>query len=270
MNGRKVFLMNGTMRFWNYYKVGVTMIAVINDVSFQYPYATKELAVQMVHGFLDICRRIQKDEITNISEIKTGVIDTQMEISPNYKLIQLIQEFKEREERSMLLSILTNRGTYKEEKSDASKIDGKISWICVQARDNFLISLLSADIFSKPILICVTEGEKLKLRNLSKTEHIEWYRKELGIRRYVANDKKHKYDRENYYGKGKVGSRMDLCDEEAQALLNKALYIKGRLYAKKNGHYYAFQKERDVSYHGYRADDLNDDIKRQLDKVFIS
>lgn len=43
---------------------------------------------------------------------------------------------------------------------------------------------------------------------------------------------------------------------------------KGRLYAKKNGHYYAFQHEGDVNYHGYRADDVGEDIKYQLDKEF--
>lgn len=72
----------------------------------------------------------------------------------------------------------------------------------------------------------------------------------------------------NFYGKGKVGSRMDLDDEEAQELLNKAIYIKGRLYGKKNGAYYAFQKERDVYYHAYRADDLGEDKKNILDKNF--
>lgn len=61
---------------------------------------------------------------------------------------------------------------------------------------------------------------------------------------------------------------MDLQGEEAQKLLNTAIYIKGRLYAKKNGHYYAFQNERDIDFHGYRADDLGEDVKRQLDKEF--
>lgn len=62
--------------------------------------------------------------------------------------------------------------------------------------------------------------------------------------------------------------RMDLHSEEAQDLLNKAVEMKGRLYAKKNGCYYVFQNERDIDYHGYRADDVGDDMKSQLDKVF--
>ena len=131
-----------------------------------------------------------------------------------------------------------------------------------------MISLLSNSIFASPIIKGIVDYKEVKIRNLSKEEHIDFYRNELGIRRYVANDKKHKFDKENFYGKGKVGSRMDLHDEEAQALLNRAIYIKGRLYAKKNGYYYAFQNERDVYYHGYRAEDLGEDIKSKLDREF--
>lgn len=273
MNGRRVFLTSGITRFWSCYKkagIGkvMRMIAVINDVSFQYPFATKELAVQYMHQFLDICKRIQKDEITNIKKIRTGLVDSQTYIGPDYKLIQLIQEFKGREERSLLLGILTNRGTYQEDDRLVCKIDGKESLICAQGIGNFLVSLLSGQIFSEITIKETVHEKEVELRNLSKDEHIEYYRKELGIRRYHANDKKHKYHRENPYGKGKIGSRMDLHDEDAQDLLNKAINIKGRLYAKKNGYYYAFQNEMDIIYHGYRAEDLGEDIKRQLDKKF--
>lgn len=244
------------------------MIAVINDASFQYPFATIELAVKNMHQFLDICKRIEKEEVTNIQEIKTGLIDSQMEIVPNYKLIQLVQEFKNREERSLLISILTNKGTYREEDEKTCMIDGKKSSVCVHGIGNILVSLLSNPLFSYPIIKGHVDEKAVELRNLSKDEHINYYRNELGLRRYVANDKKHKFDRENPYGKGKTASRMDLEDEEAQELLNKAVYIKGRLYAKKSGCYYAFQNERDIDYHGYRVDDLGEDVKYQLDKEF--
>lgn len=260
--------MNGIMHFWSYYKAGDKMIAVINDVSFQYQFATKQSAIEYVHIFLDICKRIKKEEVTNVHEIRTGVIDTQMEISPDFKLIQLLQDFKTREERTFLLGLLTNQGTYRSEQGDFCRIAEKESLVCAYAIDNILVSLLSNVLFEAPMVRGNIAGEEISLRNLSKSEHISYYRKELGLRRYIANSKKHKFDRENPYGKGKVGSRMDLHDEEAQILLNKAVEIKGRLYAKKNGYYYAFQNERDIDYHGYRIDDVGDDIKNQLDREF--
>lgn len=247
----------------------IKMIAVINDVSFQYSFSTRELAIEYMHKFLNICKMIKKEEVTNVDEIKTGVIDTQREISPDFKLIQLLQNFQTREERTFLLGLLTNQGTYCSEEGDPCWIAEKKSSICVYAIDNILISLLSHTLFEASVVTGIVAGKEIDIRNLSKDEHINYYRKELGIRRYIANDKKHKFDRENPYGKGKVGSRMDLQDEEAQELLNKAVQIKGRLYAKKNGYYYAFQNERDIDYHGYRVDDLGEDVKRRLDKEFV-
>lgn len=245
------------------------MIAVINDISFQYTFATKKLAIEYMHKFLDICKRIKRKEVTNIYDIKTGIIDAQQEISPDFKIIQLLQNFQTREERTFLLSLLTNQGTYRTEQGKLCKIDGKESFVCGYAINNILISLLSDVLFEKPVIKGIVAGDEISLRNLSKMEHINYYRKELGLRRYIANEKKHKFGRDNLYGKGRVGSRMDLHDEEAQDLLNKAVIIKGRLYAKKNGHYYAFQNERDIDYHGYRADDVGDDIRSRLDKEFI-
>ncbi len=245
------------------------MIAIMNGVSFRYSFTTAELAVTKVHQFLDICRRIESAEVTNVREkIRTGVIDMQTEMSPGYKLIQLIQEFKGREERSYLIGLFTNRGTYTEGKESVCSIDGKELSLCSELQDSILISLLSHELFSSPEIQAVKEEEPIELRNISEEKHIDYYRKELGLRRYVPNSTKHKQDKENYYGKGKVASRMDLSHEQAQNLLNRAIEINGRLYAKKNGYYYAFQNERDIDYHGYRADDLREDIKRQLDRAF--
>ena len=242
------------------------MIAVVNDISFRYPFASLEIAVEKICLFLNICKRIQKEEITNIKEIKTGVIDMQREISPGCKLIQLVQGIKDREERTFFLGILTNRGTYQTAEGEKCEMGGEESYICMQAVNNFLLSLLSNRSFSKTTVEGISKGKTVLFRNISQDEHIEFYRKELGIRRYFANIKKHKPDRENFYGKGKVGSRMDLSDEEAQVLLNKAIYIKGRLYAKKGTSYYTFPNEGDVNYHGYRIDDIGEDVRRQIDK----
>ncbi len=173
------------------------MIAVINDVSFQYMFTTKKLAIEYMHKFLDICKRIKKEEVTNVHEIRTGVIDTQKEISHDFKLIQLLQNFKTREERTFLLGLLTNQGTYCSEQGFLCQIGEKESLICAYAIDNILISLLSNELFETPVIMGVVAGEEVSLKNLSKEEHINYYRKELGLRRYIGNNKKHKFDREN-------------------------------------------------------------------------
>ena len=78
---------------------------------------------------------------------------------------------------------------------------------------------------------------------------------------------KHKKDRDNPYGKGKVASPMDLPDEEAQELLDRAVFIKNRLYARKGKNNYAFMNTIGCIYHGYIAADLGDDILTELNKT---
>ncbi len=111
------------------------------------------------------------------------------------------------------------------------------------------------------------QNEKVSIRNISREEHLYYHRQMLGIRIYEPNDGKHKKDKKNYYGKGKVASPMDLSDEEAQELLNRAIWIKNRLYARKGKTNYAFQNTRDCIYHGYIAEDLGDDILTALYSV---
>lgn len=47
---------------------------------------------------------------------------------------------------------------------------------------------------------------------------------------------------------------------------NHAIWIKQRLYARKGKRNYAFQNEQDYIYHGYIANDLGDDILKELYK----
>lgn len=62
-----------------------------------------------------------------------------------------------------------------------------------------------------------------------------------------------------------MGSPMDLNDEQAQDLLDRAIEYKGRLYGRCNGINYSFQNEQDVYYHGYIDNELGDNIISKLD-----
>ena len=245
------------------------MIAVINTAAFEYQFETKEHAINSIMQFIDICKKIKSDAVTNVDTIVSGFVDTQIQIAPRYNLIKIIQEIKTREERTFLISLLTNSG-WCPQNQNQYEINGRIVKLTICDKDQIFVSLESDDIFKEHSIILKIDNSEICMKNISRDEHINYYRRELGIRRYVANKEKHKPDRENAYGKGRVGSRMDLPDDEAQVLLNNAIKINGRLYAKKCGAYYAFQNEQDVVFHGYRADDLKENIVRILDKKFLS
>lgn len=112
----------------------------------------------------------------------------------------------------------------------------------------------------------VNDNSPLELKNISNASHIEEHRIALGIRRYERNPK-HK-DTYDTIGKGRIASPMDLCDEDAQALLNRAVLIdKDRtLYAALNGKCYVFPEHEPgkAIYHGYLDEHPNEKVQRAL------
>ena len=239
---------------------------VINDVSFQYQFHDEQTALQKLHDFIYICKELESGRLKNVEGIISDYIEVSKDIVPGCKLIRLLQRFETKDEKRYLLGLLTGRPSIPADEKVICKIDGKESLIWKGVFDNMMVSLLSDPVFENCEVSVDLERDEKKIRNLSQDIHIDCYRNELGMRIYEANSEKHKKDRENPYGKGKVASPMDLGQEEAQELLDKAITVNGRLYARKNGVNYAFQNTRDVIYHGYRADDLSDNIRRELDK----
>ena len=114
-------------------------------------------------------------------------------------------------------------------------MDGKTSNLCSYVKNDILISLCSSSIFESELIEGTSGGITCKIANLSLERHVDSHQEKLGIRHYHANIGKHKPNRENKYGKGKVASPMDLSDADAQELLNKAIPVDSRLYAKKGG-----------------------------------
>ena len=139
------------------------------------------------------------------------------------------------------------------------------SFVCAAAKDDAVVSIETDSIFSDSLLSGVIGESPVSIRNISDGSHIHEYRKLLGIRKYVANDRKHKKDRFNAYGKN-VASPMRLEGEEAQDLLDRAIEINGRLYARKGNVNYAFQQEQVCIYHGYEDYNLPPNILTELNQ----
>lgn len=55
--------MSGIMRYWSCYKEeiygGDKMIAVINDLSFEKIFSNKNEAVEKIHQWMDICKKVE-------------------------------------------------------------------------------------------------------------------------------------------------------------------------------------------------------------------
>lgn len=238
------------------------MRVIINDISFEYKFSSKEAAVSAFHKLLDICKELMKQRVRRVQEIYADKIDVHIEAAENYKIIQLVQEFKDREDRSRLLGILLNSPTY-HEVDKVVYIDGKISKAGAAAYEGgILISLASSIIFETEKIKGVHESTEIEIDNLSQMEHIKSHSDKLGIR-YFEPNKKHG-SKEYIRSGGVTVSEMDLPDDVAQAVLDHAIEINGHLYGYYNEKFYEFKRTEKNIYHGYRNKGLSKALKIRI------
>ncbi len=240
------------------------MIVAINDLSFERKFLDKNEAIKKVHQWMDICKEIESQETTAVEEIYSIMLNTSIEIAPDYPLIQLVKEFETRDEKRYLIHLLTNLNQPESMPQDPFCLNGECSYICSWAKEEGVISLESDPLYGESILNGTIKQEKVSIKNISKPDHIRLYEKSLGIRHYEAN-KKHR--KQPYIdAAGRYVDAMDLSDAEAQELLNHAIEIDGNIYGKRNGQYYSFQRHHANYFHGYQNNDLGLHIRNKIDE----
>ncbi len=243
------------------------MEITINDISFMFTFYETEKMHQAVRQFVRVCKILESEHCHAVTALVRDDMDLSQNIGPNCSIYGLIQKISDRVERSYFLSLLTGKGKIRRTADDPFIYNGKSSYACAMAAETgMLVSLESDTGLSQTKVAGKILNTTVEIDNVSCEQHMEYHREKLGIRIYEANKEKHKKEKVNYYGKGKAASPMDLPDAEAQDLLDKAIWIKGRLYARKGVHNYAFQETRTGIFHGYNADDLGDDILTALYK----
>lgn len=242
------------------------MKVTVNDLAFEFPLYEKAQTMKAVKKFISVCRNLESVRCHNVERLAGTKINMEKELYPTGTLYQIVREIRDKDDRTYLLGLLVNRESQGISSEKTFVYKNLESSACAFAKDDALVSMETDEDFKKTEIVGTIDGQTIKIRNLSCEDHLHYYRDILGMRIYKANDEKHKKDRDNAYGKGRIGSPMDLSDEEAQELLNHSIWIKQRLYARKGKHNYAFQNEQDCIYHGYIADDLGDDILKELYK----
>lgn len=239
------------------------MKLVINDIPFGIGYSDEYLAFDGIVEFINNCKKLQSEQITNADGIYSVKIEGCTEIAPGCNLLQLLAKFKSKDQLRYLLSLLLNSNQPNDIGKEVFLIDKYESKICAWAQDGILISLRTNELFENDMVSGAICGCVKTRRNISREEHINTYRSELGIRIYEKNEKHS--EKEYRLSKNRSVSIMDLNNEEAQSLLNQAIHIDGKLYAKKNGKYYSFQNHSDNNFHGYKNDSLELKIRSRLD-----
>lgn len=239
------------------------MIAAINDMPFQERFSCKEEAINKIRQWMEVCKKIESEESTAIERLYAIPIDSSAEIAPGYRLIQLVNDFLPKDEKRYLIHLLTNLNKPDTLPKEPFVFGIRTSYICAWAKDQMIISLESNLSYSDSKLKGIQNSKSVELKNIVNEDHIKSYKHLLGIRIYEPN-KKHR--KEAYVdAAGRYVDAMDLNEEEAQKLLNKAIEINGNLYGKRHGQYYCFQKHHDNYYHGYQNNELGLHITKKID-----
>lgn len=242
--------------------IGAILMRVgVNDLSFHFSLFEREKAIVAVNQFITICHYLESKRCHKVDRLLSVEINKSQEIYSNATLFQMVQEITDRDERRYFLSLMANRGiTAFSADIPAFVFQEYESKICSELNKDFVVSLASLEEFKENSFSGQIDGETVRIKNISDSPHCDFYRNELGLRFYEANSEKHKKDRVNHYGKAKEASPMDLDGEDAQELLDDAIEIKGRLYARRGNKNYTFQSTGDCVYHGYEVDNLQMDV----------
>lgn len=178
------------------------------------------------------------------------------------QFIVTLKSISDREIRGRLLQLLVNSNIVTLDNVPAVKIGDFESKLCFCFKDSFIVSFNSHDIFEKENVAALYGEEILTIRNISKMEHTNIYRAELGIRKY-ENNPKH-VNKTYVRAGGESVSAMPLSDEVAQKVLNRAVEINGKLYGMWEEDYYEFPCTGDNVFHGFQNKNLDVHMQRKI------
>ncbi len=129
--------------------------------------------------------------------------------------------------------------------------------------DGVMLSLKSHPDFYSSVLAAIdNKGNAISIGNISEKDHMFYHADKIIIRKYMPNPK-HSMNSYIRVG-GKVVSKMDLTDEEAQMVLNRAQIIDGKLYGNKGEKVYEFRCTIGCYFHGFEVTEfLNADLREK-------
>ncbi|MDD3138051.1 MAG: hypothetical protein PHX08_03645 [Lachnospiraceae bacterium] len=239
------------------------MYAIVNDLSFRVASENITDATLRVTSFLNICKRLKENDVTNIERIISDRIPVDIMFTKNENLGYVLKQL-DKDERGCFFSIFKETCDASELPENPFVFNGEESIFCALGIENILISVCSS-IYSDNELVGTIDGKDVSLRNVSqKDEHISFYKDCLGIVIYEANPK-HSLVSYTLAGNREV-SIMDLGQEDAQEALNKAKNINGKLYSIWNDNYYEFKRTNDNVFHGYKLENLDVVEKKRIRK----
>lgn len=247
----------------------VQMEVVFNDIAAGYKFKNKYDAVEKMKTAIEVLISLRKQDPSFRLSSQTKV--TGLEIASGYYFGQLFSEDNRvlsQNHKTALKTFFTNfnalstnggrfiyEGRESEQCGYAYENNGLI--FSIGTKEDFLLERIKGEYWGERKV-----EEAVSIDNIAHRDHLNVHSYKLGIRCYEANPK-HKVN----YGWGSI---MDLNEEEAQFILNKAVIAEDdekHLIAKYKGKYYSFRCHWKNFYHGYLDNAMPEYMKRKLTEI---
>lgn len=248
------------------------MDIIFNDIAMKYQFKDKYEAMEKIKTGVEAIIYFRRQDTS--FKISSQEKITGLEIAPGYYFSQLFSEKNEILSQNYKTAIKTFFANFNILACENDKFifDGIESVQCGLAyRENGLLFSLGtrSPFFEQKISGEYTlDGQDIKsveIGNIAKKEHVDIHWLKLRKRIYEANPK-HKAN----YG---WGSLMDLKDDEAQFVLDRAIKAENderHLIARYKNIYYSFRCHWKNYYHGYQDHSMPEDMKRKLKDISIT
>lgn len=236
---------------------------VLNELSFNEKIGNVDDAQKAISSFLYIVKILNEKYGISVSKIYSTRIDASTELVKGISYYRFMKEYMpSEEERQMLLLLLTK--TMRLEETDSIDVSGGCSGIGLayaNNNDGVSLSLKSIPLFSSEYIHCYIKGKKLEVRNIAEEHHIVLHAENIIVRLYAPNEK---HGKKEYYRDGGIYvSPMDLDDDTAQKVLNKAFIYDGKLYGTSGSSIYEFRQTIGCIYHGFNVTSAIDEKTKE-------
>ena len=256
-------------------KEEMQMKIAINDISFLKGFGNIGDARRALVQFANVAFQLRDESVSNVDAtmdiINSYRVNKSLELVPQYPLIQALNDIKaeNRERYLCILQILTMVGEEEEAGLEEFCLPGYRSKHCARYKNDFLLSIVSNEIFADKTVQGKLNGEKdCEIRNIADESHIDLYWEELGFRLYEINPK---HGTREYIRAG--GERVGIApesDELGQSLLNHAIKYKGKLFSvdvERNNRIFEFRHSYANKFHGFLQENLREDDRRKIIEV---
>lgn len=203
------------------------MRVAVNDISFLMGFKGAYEARKALIKFANVALCLKDERVSGVDAaidiVNSYKVNKSLELAAQYTLIQALNDIKSEnmEQYLCILQILTMVGEEAEDSLEEFDLFGYRSRHCARHRKDFLLSIISDEIFAKETVQgTLNEKEYCEIRNIADEKHIGLYWEELGFRLYELNPK---HGMREYVRAGgeKVGIAPE-SDELGQDLLNRA------------------------------------------------